>query len=168
MLGARIDDPDGVEASAGTSVPGLGLLPIMTTFAGEKRTVRASGRALATAGPWAGVAGTPVEGYEIHMGRTTGLDGHAPGLAPFLELDGHLDGAIDAYGRVAGTYLHGLFHNEALRHGLLVGLGRPADATAATFDREREFDRLAHHVRAHLDLEPVREWLGLRVPAAAS
>ena len=167
MLGVRIDDPDGVEARAGASVPGLGLLQTTTTFAGDKRTVRASGRVLATFGPWAGVAGTAVEGYEIHMGRTTTLEG-ARGLEPFVELDGHYDGAISADGRVAGTYLHGLFHNEALRHALLVGLGRPAAAGGASLERDREFDRLAHHVRANLDLDPVREWLGLRVRSAAT
>jgi adenosylcobyric acid synthase len=165
MLGARIDDPDGVEARAGASVPGLGLLPVTTTFEGEKRTVRASGRALAAAGPWAEAAGALVEGYEIHMGRTTGVAG--AGCAPFLELDGHLDGALSADGRVAGTYVHGLFHNEALRHALLAGLGRPSEAGRGVFDREREFDRLAHHARAHLDLDRVREWLGLRLPVAA-
>jgi adenosylcobyric acid synthase len=161
MLGARIEDPDGVEARRGGSVAGLGLLPVTTSFGGVSRTGRASGRALASAGPWAGVVDAPVEGYDIHMGLTSVARSES-GLAPFLELDGHLDGAISADGRVAGTYLHGLFHNEALRHALLAGLGRPLEAGRATFDREREFDRLAHHVRAHLELDRVREWLGLQ------
>ncbi|MSP21486.1 MAG: cobyric acid synthase [Dehalococcoidia bacterium] len=167
MLGTRIDDPDGVEAPAGTSVTGLGLLPVTTTFAGDKRTVRAGGRALASRGPWAGAAGAAVEGYEIHMGRTASLPaGTDLDVAPFLELDGHPDGALSADGSVAGTYLHGLFHNEALRHALLAGLGRPVEAGRATVDREREFDRLAHHVRAHLDVDRIRQWLALREPAA--
>jgi adenosylcobyric acid synthase len=166
MLGARIEDPAGVEAHAGAAVAGLGLLPVTTVFGSEKRTVRVSGRALASRGPWVSVAGAPVEGYEIHMGRTDALPAATP-LAPFLELDGHLDGALSADGRVAGTYLHGLFHNDALRRALLEGLGRPGEAGRATFDREREFDRLAHHVRAHLDVDRVRAWLGLREPAVA-
>ena len=158
MLGERLSDPDGIEAAPGTEVPGLGLLPVSTTFAGEKTTVRSSGTVRAHRGPWAGAAATPVEGYEIHMGRTEAASG-VP-LEPLLELDSREDGAISADGRVAGTYMHGLFHNDALRHALLAGLGR-AETPARVFDREREFDRLAQHVRSHLDLERVRALLGI-------
>jgi len=152
MLGERLTDPMGVEAAAGTEVAGLGLLPITTTFAAEKVTRRAAGTVLASTGPWA-ASGTAVEGYEIHMGRTEGIDGAT--LAPLLRLDGADDGAVSADGRVAGCYLHGLFHNAAFRHALLTALGWDARG-AATFDREREFDRLAQHVRSHLDVERVR------------
>jgi adenosylcobyric acid synthase len=157
MLGERIEDPKGVEARRGTSVPGLGLLPVTTTFVADKSTRLATGRALASAGPWSGTSGATVEGYEIHMGRTE----PAPGTAPFLELDGHEDGAISLDGRAAGTYLHGLLHTDALRSALLAGLGRPEGIAGASFDREREFDRLAHHVRSHLDMDRIRGWLGL-------
>ena len=108
------------------AVEGLGLLDVETTFAADKRTVRAEGELLGAAagtsaageapgaGPL-GPAGTPVRGYEIHMGRTE----LGPGAAPLLRLRGageaeHLDGA--AAGTVCGTYLHGLFdHPEAAR-----------------------------------------------------
>ena len=66
---------------------------------------------------------------------------------------------LRAGGRVAGTYLQGLFHNDTLRHALLSGLGRGEHAVRS-FDREREFDRLAQHVRSHLDLDRVRAMLG--------
>src|SRR5947199_169442 len=55
MLGERLDDPDRVE-SAAPRVSGLGLLPVVTTFAREKTTVRARGRVLA-GGPFRAVAG---------------------------------------------------------------------------------------------------------------
>lgn len=152
MLGERLADPLGVEAAAGAEVDGLGLLPIATTFAAEKVTRRATGEVRAASGPWA-APGTPVEGYEIHMGRTEGVDG-AP-LTPLLRLGDANDGSVSADGRIAGCYLHGLFHNTAFRHAMLTALGW--DATrATTFDREREFDRLAQHVRSHLDIERVR------------
>jgi adenosylcobyric acid synthase len=54
MLGRTIADPDGVEGGRGT-VPGLGLLDLVTTFRAEK-TLR-----LHEAG-----------GYEIHHGRVEG------------------------------------------------------------------------------------------------
>ncbi|MCC6237062.1 MAG: cobyric acid synthase [Dehalococcoidia bacterium] len=162
MLGTHIEDPDGVEAAAGSAVPGLGLLPVSTRFEGDKRTQRVSGHALASAGPWADTQGAAVEGYEIHMGRTRPSPGTS--VAPLLHLDGHEDGATSADGLVAGTYLHGLFHNDALRTALLRGLGRTGSGSGP-FDREAEFDRLAHHLRAHLDLDRVRGWLGLPVGA---
>lgn len=154
MLGEWLHDPDGVEAPAGSEVAGLGLLPIVTTFGGDKQTTRAAGRVLAGAGPWTSAAGTPVEGYEIHMGQSGGE------AAPFLELEGHADGAISADGRVAGTYLHGLFANDELRRGLLAGFGAGAsEGVSSSEAREREFDRLAAVVREHVDLDAIRGML---------
>ncbi|MDP6605716.1 MAG: cobyric acid synthase [Dehalococcoidia bacterium] len=141
MLGERIHDPGGVETAPGNVVEGLALLPLTTTFAAEKTTVRSSGHVEGSGGAWQAAAGAAVEGYEIHMGTTEGA------ARPLLTLNGHADGAISGDGRVAGTYLHGLFHNDALRHALLSGLGR-GETTLRAFDREREFDRLAQHARA--------------------
>jgi adenosylcobyric acid synthase len=155
MLGERLRDPAGVEAAAGTEVAGLGLLPLTTTFSGEKATRRARGHVAGAVGAWAGARDLPVEGYEIHRGESEG------DATPLLTLDGRPDGAISPDGRVAGSYLHGLFHNDALRAALLAGLGRKGGA-GRPFDREREFDRLAQHVRSHLDLEPLRALLWQR------
>ncbi len=150
MLGERLLDPLGVEAPPGTEVAGLGLLPLTTTFAAEKVTRRASGVVTASAGAWAAASGSTVDGYEIHMGDTRG----DVSLSPLLQLDGHEDGAVTPDGTVAGCYLHGLFHNQAFRHALLGALGWEPTASD-TFDREREFDRLAQHVRSHLDVERI-------------
>ncbi|MGM0399582.1 MAG: cobyric acid synthase, partial [Halobacteriota archaeon] len=78
-------------------------LPVTTTFSREKR-VRRRTIAVDGAGPLAGVTGS-VTGYEIHMGTST-IDGevHEP-LEP---------GSITQDG-VVGTYLHGLFENDAVR-----------------------------------------------------
>ncbi|HEX9439447.1 MAG TPA: cobyric acid synthase, partial [Roseiflexaceae bacterium] len=65
LLGTHISDPLSVEGAGGDEL-GLGLLPITTVFSAEKRTVRVEARAHA---PWAPDA--PIQGYEIHMGRTT-------------------------------------------------------------------------------------------------
>jgi adenosylcobyric acid synthase len=154
MLGEWLFDPDGVEAPAGTEVAGLGLLPIITTFDGDKQTTRAAGRVLAGAGSWATAVGVPIEGYEIHMGQSAG------NVASLLELDGHPDGAISADGRVAGTYLHGLFANDELRRGFLAGLGADSSqGVGAAEARDREFDRLASVVREHVDLDAIRGML---------
>ena len=161
MLGERLVDEDGVEAAPGTALPGLGLLPIETRFSAGKTTRRASGEVAASEGPWERVAGLPVEGYEIHMGESAATREGA--VRPLLRLGGEPDGAISSDGRVAGTYLHGLLHNDGLRAALLRALGRTGARAEAREDERREeaFDRLAATVREHLDMRRVRELVGL-------
>ena len=161
LLGERLIDEDGVEATPGTALPGLGLLPITTRFSADKTTRRASGEVAASEGPWVRASGLPVEGYEIHMGESAATGGDA--VRPLLRLGGEPDGAISADGRVAGTYLHGLLHNDELRAALLRALGRTGAGAEAREDERREeaFDRLAATVREHLDMRRVRELVGL-------
>ncbi len=161
MLGERLIDEDGVEAAPDTALPGLALLPIETRFSAAKTTRRASGEVAASAGPWAEAAGLPVEGYEIHMGESAASREDA--VHPLLRLGGHPDGAISLDGRVAGTYLHGLLHNDDLRAALLRALGRTGGGIEASEEQRREqaFDRLAATVREHLDMPRVRALVGL-------
>ncbi len=165
ILGERLIDEDGVEALPGTELAGLGLLPLETRFSAGKTTERASGEVAASAGPWAEAAGLPVEGYEIHMGEST--PARSAAVQPLLILGGKPDGAIAADGRIAGTYLHGLLHNDGLRAALLRALGRRDGAAGASEQERREqaFDRLAAVVREHLDMQRVRTLVGL--PGAA-
>jgi len=67
MLGSSICDPLHVESEK-KQVGGLDLLPIVTTFAAEKQTVRARGNIAANRGLFAEMRGLAVGGYEIHMG----------------------------------------------------------------------------------------------------
>ena len=165
MLGERLLDPDGVEAPRGSLVEGLGLLPLETTFVADKTTRRAVGHVAAARGQWSTARGHTVEGYEIHMGRTTST---GAALDPLLTLDGHEDGAVSLDGRIAGTYLHGLFVSDAFRRTLLRSLGwrDTGGAISTAARREREFDRLADVVRSHLDMARVRSMLGLEEPAS--
>jgi adenosylcobyric acid synthase len=108
-------------------------------------------------GVWATADGAEVEGYEIHMGLTEPSAAH---LQPLLRLGDGDDGAISADGLVAGCYVHGLFHTAAFRHALLAGLGwRGPGEEGTPYDREREFDRLAQHVRSHLDIERITQFI---------
>ena len=157
MLGTLLVDEHGAEAVPGTDSPGLGLLPVETRFARSKTTRRASGHVSASVGPWGAARESPVGGYEIHMGRSDGE------LCPLLTLDGRPDGAVSEDGRVAGKYLHGLFHNDGFRSALLRALGGGAAGTERTsiLAREHSFQRLAATVREHIDLVRVRALLGL-------
>jgi adenosylcobyric acid synthase len=57
---------------------------------------------------------------------------------------------------VVGTYIHGLFHNDGLRRAILQVLaerkGQTYTASAATFSADEQYDRLAAHVRASLNM----------------
>ncbi|MEL7544907.1 MAG: cobyric acid synthase, partial [Pseudomonadota bacterium] len=103
MLGARVADPDGIEGAVGVE-PGLGLLDVETTLTPEKKLIEVDGVHIET--------GTPVAGYEMHIGRTEGADR----TRPFLMVAGRGEGAIRQDGRVYGTYLHGIFANDAFRN----------------------------------------------------
>ena len=127
MLGERILDPEGLESKR-AEVRGLGLLPVATGFEGTKETHRIRGDVRKANGVLRGARGLPIEGYEIHMGRSY-MSSNAPEIAhPFQirERSGHgcdgPDGAIDSSGYVLGTYIHGLFHNSGLRRAVLEGL----------------------------------------------
>jgi adenosylcobyric acid synthase len=176
MLGRKIRDPHGSESQK-PEVEGLGLLPVDTTFATTKRTVRVRGELLAAHGPLAGARGGEIVAYEIHMGRTDRFDDLGPVLT-IAERSGEavaeVDGCLRGDGLVMGTYLHGLLENDAPRHALIdwlqarrSALGRTtapsADASRRSMaaDRERELDRLAATVRSSLDLQPLLAACGL-------
>jgi len=149
LLGERISDPLGIEG-AGGDAPGLGLLPVETIFAAEKRTVQIEAHASA---PWA--QGAPLRGYEIHAGRTTGSA--ARPLSTITSRGGvqanEDDGYISADGRIWGCYIHGLFANQTFRRGWLSSLGWQGSGAEPSPD---PYDRLADIVESafgarHLD-----------------
>ncbi len=153
LLGQSIADPDGVEGPPGQE-DGLGLLELATTMAGDKTTTRA--RARSAPGLPFGVDGE-VTGYEIHMGLSRPLGQSRPAFRLTSLLGEPVDqdeGQVSGDGRVVGTYLHGILDNDALRARLLAWAGGgPAPETGdyAAF-RERQFDLLADHLEAHLEL----------------
>ncbi len=152
MMGQTLLDPDGAEAEAGTQLDGLNLLPIRTTFVPTKRTVQTQATLLAEEGPFAALKATPIQGYEIHMGRSEPINGSV--LPPLCrigdEQTGHFDGVVVPNRPIWGTYLHGLFDNDALRHAWLRSLGWQGEGSS--FDRQQAYNRLADHVRDHLDM----------------
>ncbi|MFT4012889.1 MAG: cobyric acid synthase [Paracoccus sp. (in: a-proteobacteria)] len=136
MLGRMIHDPQGHDGNPGSD-SGLGLLDVETRMASEKRLTRIAGQAL----------GQGIEGYEIHMGRTTGPDC----ARPFAHIP-EADGAISPDGRVAGTYLHGLFASDGFRAEWLARLGARS-ALDYGGGVEAVLDDLARHLETHLDLD---------------
>ena len=150
MLGERIDDPYGLEGAAGSS-DGLGLLAFATVLEPEKQLRNVQGRLC--------LENAAVGGYEIHAGVSTG-----PALerAAVLLDDGRCDGALSADGQVLGTYLHGLFESSEACGALLRWAGlREVRAVDYHALRERDIERLADLVEAHLDTARLRQLCGL-------
>jgi adenosylcobyric acid synthase len=132
LLGARIDDPHGVDGAG----EGLGFLPLITTFAREKLTRQTEARFAKLAPPWDGLCGRRVTGYEIRHGATRVTDAVVQALP---------DGLGFARGPVLGVYLHGLLENPDVVAALL------GEAPSRTLDAV--FDDLADAVERHLDLD---------------
>ena len=158
MLGREIRDPGGVESAAGA--PGVGLLPVVTTFAPAKVTARRRGRAVGRDGLLGRAGGVPVSGYEIHMGRVAG---DAPAA---LELDGGPEGAVSEDGWTVGSSLHGLLAGAPLRRAVLEalasrkGVSLPPPAPPAA----DPFDRLADGLERSLAMPALDRLVGLRRP----
>lgn len=166
MLGRYINDPGGVESKVRRS-QGLGLLPITTAFLPTKETHQVKGKVIAERGLLAEARGVIFEGYEIHMGRTEDKDGAVfhIGERSSKPCDAG-DGCLDKSGRVLGTYIHGLFHNQELRRGILSHIarakGQPLSFAGDDHQRDAEYDRLARLVGDSLDMDLVYSIAGLR------
>ncbi|WP_033070203.1 cobyric acid synthase [Thalassospira australica] len=155
MLGRMVHDPDGVEGAPGSEA-GLGLLDVETVMAGDKTLRKTKGHTTDMAAPLD--HGVSVIGYEIHMGQTEGPDR----VRSWLDLNGNLDGARSADGRILGCYLHGLFGSDDFRHVFLASLrsdGTHSPQSTRNFEAgiDAALDELADHLEACLDLDGLLE-----------
>ena len=142
MMGMEVLDPDHVEGDI-ERLPGLGLLPTTTTMNGDKHTRQVNCQ-------FGG-------GYEIHQGETHPVGDAKP--SPLLHLD---DGREDGYivdNKCMGTYVHGILDNTPFVDFLLEPFrdkiaesGKPFDYAAF---KEEQYDKLADHVRQHVDMEQI-------------
>jgi len=159
MLGERLKDPKCV-MSRGLDIAGLGLLPFETTLESHQQVGRVSGTSRLYGKQLA------ISGFKLHLGEMelrAGVD------QPFLlQCDSesertsfYKEGVVSPDGRVWGTHMHGILHHDLLRRTWLNQLrlrnGWTAHPEPSDFGqrRERAFDRLADHVRQHLDLHKV-------------
>jgi len=164
MLGNTIHDPDKIESNTG-SVPGLGLLQTETVFNPRKTTTQIKAEVTADSGLLAGLKKIKITGYEIHMGQS--VHQNCPPAFRVLETPqgkaDYFDGAVSGDRLILGTYIHGLFHNAEFTHAFLKRLrelrGLPS-ATAASIDKEAQYNKLAGIVRQNLDMTQVNKIIG--------
>ncbi|MGQ3683985.1 MAG: cobyric acid synthase [Candidatus Loosdrechtia sp.] len=169
MLGRQINDPHHVESSK-TSIRGMGLLNIVTTFAREKQTYQVKARLFEQSCPFP--VNEELIGYEIHMGETTynGYDSAKP-FARIIERAGKItditDGCISASGTVMGTYIHGIFDNDEFRSKLLnhlkvrKGLTPSAGDVVSKNRKEQKYQELSGTVRMNMNMNMIYHILKL-------
>lgn len=143
MMGREIHDPEQVEGSA-SYMPGLGILPVVTTLTAEKRTVQSAFTFRSEP--------ESCRGYEIHMGQTESLGGE-----PLANLsDGSTDGCF-LNSKTWGTYLHGIFDNLSVIQSVLNACGKEAQLQEFNYQeyKNEQYNKLANHIRQCCDLEYV-------------
>ncbi|MEK9924507.1 MAG: cobyric acid synthase [Alphaproteobacteria bacterium] len=148
ILGRKVHDPHGIEGPVRSS-DGLGLLNVETTLDAAKTLRLVEAEAIQFK--------TSVNGYEIHMGQTSGPDCERA----LLHIEDRFDGAISVDGQVMGSYVHGIFSDNGFRRRFLEDL----DISLADFDFAKNvddtLDRLAAHLAVHLDMGALARMAGL-------
>ncbi|WMJ89521.1 cobyric acid synthase [Anaerocolumna sp. MB42-C2] len=170
MLGEKLSDPYGVEASG--NMEGMGLLPIATVFNKEKVRTRIAGNINTLDGIFGLLNGVPIEGYEIHMGVSSktgrGNGSYFSQISACLteRMDGNTeqneslksDGYV--FENVIGTYVHGIFDSEEFIEGIIKTLYKSkgleynqVKSVDLKAYKEMQYDKLADTVRNNLDID---------------
>jgi len=167
MLGRAIHDPLHIE-SVLDSEDGLELLDMETIFDSEKKTTQTTA-AINGSSSWlfAGLDNTTVNGYEIHMGKSS----YGALCRPFTTIVSDtgaksIVGVSNATGCILGTYLHGFFDTGVVASGLIAAIrarkGLPP-FDVAIGDRQSilngDLNRLAAVCRSRLDMKRIYEFI---------
>lgn len=170
MLGQEIRDPHHTESSH-DSIKGMGLLAMTTQFGEEKLTSQVE--ADCHDWPFLGkkISATGLKGYEIHMGETSFVgsdDFHPLSITRRAQKACQIqEGTGRSDGLVFGTYIHGIFDHDAFRRAVLnvlrgkKGLPPLANTRSVYAEKQRSYDVLADIVRKSLDMDKIREIVGL-------
>lgn len=156
MLGHRIIDPEGLEGEQG-EFPGLGLLPISTILSGNKISRQ---RQVFSNFPQAGL---PVDGYEIHQGRSRLSQKAREGQQEFHHIfDDPGLGIVNDSQSIWGCYLHGIFDNGPWRRSWLNHLRKQRGMSSLATgipnyrdQREANINALADTIDKNLNLKAI-------------
>jgi adenosylcobyric acid synthase len=171
MLGREIKDPEHVEG--GTEyIEGLGLLDVVTTIATQKITTQVEAIIAQNRSLFKELEGHSVQGYEIHMGQTSRMEGVEPFSYIKTRQRGRqyiTDGAVNDQGNVIGTYIHGIFDNIQFTRGILNNIRQqkglpPLQSGIGSYRefKERQYSELARIVRQSVDMKRIYEIIGGR------
>lgn len=153
MMGQQILDPNHVEGEL-EALPGLGLLPTVTCMSGEKVTRQVKFRLCHE-------PSETLEGYEIHMGVTTPIEGET--MQPLNHMENGEPEGCRVDDICMGTYIHGILDNPSFIDFLLKPHVHKCSVDTSDFDyhqfKEQQYDKLADHVRKHVNLPLVYQIL---------
>lgn len=158
LMGQMLADPEGLEGQEGR-FRGLSILPLRTVITQNKV---ARQRSVSSKSPQEGL---PVNGYEIHHGRTQLVmtpEGGEPGPKFHPIFDDRSLGIVDETESLWGTYLHGIFDNGPWRRAWLNrlrqqrGLGSlPTGIANYREQRDAMLNDLANTVEQYINLDPI-------------
>ena len=142
MLGQEIVDSEGIEGTPGKH-KGLGHLDVVTEMHAEKRLAIVSGTDL--------ISGASVDGYEIHIGQTSGNDCNNH----WLIMNNNKTGAASADGKIQGCYIHGLFSSDGFRQNYLERIGANIAKSEYSVKVEKTLNDLAIQMEENCDLDQI-------------
>lgn len=160
MLGEEISDPEHTEE--GGSVRGMGLLSMKTVFENEKTRTRVKGTFGRNSGVFKSLAGTEIEGYEIHMGVSIISDENSL-LTHIQSIDGSFDKEEGCHkDNVYGSYVHGIFDNENMISGIIKALAARKGLDYSQLQildykeyKNKQYDKLADILRSSFDMDKI-------------
>ncbi len=144
IMGKEIRDPDHIEGSIDV-IPGLGILPVVTTIQKNKTTEQCTFSFLKDK--------KECKGYEIHMGNTVPVNGN---VSPLCNIKPNKDDGYFKDKKTWGTYIHGIFDNQVVIDAILRETKKLKEACAPvdyTAYKEQHYDKLAGFVRQHTNME---------------
>ncbi|MBU2101800.1 MAG: cobyric acid synthase, partial [Candidatus Omnitrophica bacterium] len=151
ILGTRIRDQHRIE-SRQKETNGLGILEMETVFGKDKVLSQVKAKEASS--------GLEVSGYEIHHGKSRNIRTYMPAFN-IIERKGKVardaDGIVAMTGRIYGTYIHGIFDADTFRRNFLNRIrlkkGWNVLSNKASFNPDRELDKLANLVRKNMDMK---------------
>lgn len=168
MLGKEIVDEVGAEGMG--TLRGMGLIPMVTTFAEEKERTQVEGRFGKVEGIFQDLSGIEISGYEIHMGQCVydtdvtynEKEGSLTMITDTVTGKQKLDGYGSEDGLVYGTFVHGIFDKHCVTEEIIKalaarkGIQNPVNHLLdyQTY-KEQQYDKLADVLRDSLDMEYV-------------
>lgn len=152
MMGIRVEDPEGIEGHL-SAVPGLGLLPQYTIIGPEKITRQSFFSFLPGRKDKENKLFFDCKGYEIHMGRTFLMENAEEKPVACLE-DNRTDGYYSDH-TCWGSYMHGILDNPVVLDSLAEGFDTAGPSSSFDYAafKEEQYNKLAHLVRSHIDME---------------
>ncbi|NLB19530.1 MAG: cobyric acid synthase [Clostridium sp.] len=161
ILGKTIKEVQTIEKEE-VEIRGLGIIQMDTLYSRDKNTSLIEGSDYLSL--------TEVQGYEIHMGKSTHHQIYPPLLTikkrNNLEIASMNEGIMDLENGLMGTFVHGIFENGNFTRGLLDYLCHkkgiePLEEVIGDFwiHREKEIDKLGKIVRENIDMESLYDVL---------